>query len=104
MNLTGLPLFDICSGRHRGAPTSRLAQLDRVAHAAQQRARVHQAILEAGAAGLIVDELSARWSVPPNSISGRFSELKAGGLLRIVELRRTRAGSSAMAYAAVGQP
>jgi len=102
----GFPTRDICGGRHGGAITSRLAQLDRADRAAEQRARVHQAILAAGSAGLTVDELAAAWDQPPNRISGRFTELKAAGLLELAGHRRTRAGSAAGAWrvnAAVSQ-
>lgn len=98
-----VPAGDICANRHRGAPTSRLAQLDRAGRAHDQRARVHLAILDAGPAGLTVDELAARWGQPPNRLSGRFTELKATGLLQIAGHRRTRAGSMAIAWSAVGE-
>lgn len=43
--------------------------------AAQQRGRVLGAIKAVGDHGLTCDELAERWGVPPNQISGRFTEL-----------------------------
>lgn len=99
--LSGLPLFDyvdVCARRHRGSPESRAANLDRRAHAAEQRARVHRAIIDAGAHGITADELAERWKVGPNAISGRFTELCASGVIVASGHRLTRAGSRARVW------
>lgn len=87
---------DPCERRHGGNDNSREAF--EACNAKVQRERVHAAIAAAGDAGLTVDELSARWEVPPNSISGRFSELKRAGRIAACGRRPTRSGSTATAY------
>lgn len=53
-------------------------------------------IMAAGRHGVTLDELSARHGVPPNTFSGRITELKNAGLVvRTGERRPTRAGSTA---------
>lgn len=47
----------------------------------QQRDAVLAAVLRAGEDGLTLRELAARWEMPMHAISGRFSELKAMGLI-----------------------
>jgi hypothetical protein len=81
------PLFDICAGRHRGNPES-LAALKRcVPQRAQQRARVLESIRASGSNGLTCRELSKAWGCMMNQVSGRFSELKAMGLVQKVGVR-----------------
>lgn len=62
----------------------------------ERRTAVLFAIRQAGAAGLTLDELSERFDVSPNAISGRITELKRMGFVSHTgERRRTRAGSTA---------
>jgi len=81
------PLFDICYGRHQGNPESRAAFERHAPHRARQRARVLESIRAAGATGLTCRELSKAWGCMMNQVSGRFSELKAMGLVRKVGVR-----------------
>lgn len=90
-----LELWDICERRHRGNSESAKAQAQRRHKSAEQRARVLAAIESAGASGLTVDELAARWGVGANVVSGRFSELKAADRIVKHGTRKTRAGNSA---------
>lgn len=63
---------------------------------AERRKSILRCIIDAGAYGITVDEISERLGVPPNAISGRVTELKRQGLCRHTDARRrTRAGSSA---------
>lgn len=79
-------------------PTSRDAWHGKT-NTAEQREKVLARVGQAGAAGITLDELAAEWSVSPNTISGRFTELAAGGLLRRTTRRRaTRSGASAVVW------
>ena len=63
---------------------------------APSRRRILQALIDAGETGLTCDELSRRFRVPPNHVSGRLSELQLGGVvIRTAQRRRTRAGKTA---------
>ena len=75
MNQTDL--FDICARRHKGNPESRAA--NKRVRKAEQRRKVLFAILESGTVGITCRELAEEWNVGMNTISGRFSELKADG-------------------------
>ena len=68
---------------------------------AQQRAKVFDAIKRHGQYGLTVDGLSEIWGIPPNAISGRFTELKKEGRIKKIGTRRTRSGHAAGVYVAV---
>ena len=85
---------DVTRNRHGGNPESIEANNSRQ-HKARQRALVYAAIVTTGKYGMTVDELSASWNVPPNQISGRFSELKRDCLVEKVGTRRTRGGNPA---------
>lgn len=62
----------------------------------ERRQRILAAIVDAGAAGVTLDELSQRFGVPAHTISGRVTELKRAGLVRHTgDRRRTRSGCSA---------
>lgn len=51
-----------------------------------------------------IDEVSEIMKRPPNAVSGRFSELRAAGLIKQTESRRkTRAGSTASVWAATAE-
>lgn len=61
-----------------------------------QRSKWLMRIIAAGRSGVTLDELSARHGVPPNTFSGRITELRDLGLVvRTGERRPTRAGSTA---------
>ena len=81
---------DVCRNRHGGNAESE--QANNVAHLtkAQQRERVLRAIRES-ASGMSCKELAALWGVGMNTISGRFTELKARELIRKIG---TRSGSA----------
>jgi len=93
---------DITANRHGGNKASVEAHR-RVRHTAEtQRKWVMDQVGKSGERGLTVDELaelaskSTGHDVGPNRISGRVSELVAGGeLLRTKRRRSTRTGSSA---------
>lgn len=91
---------DITKNRHGGNSYSNGAQKERGIKAAKQRARVRTQITLAGKDGLTVDECAEKFGVPPNQVSGRFTELKA---LRMIEKhgsRKTRTGSLAGVWVA----
>lgn len=95
------PPSDTTAGRHRGAPDSVLAeQRTGSAVRTEQRRRVWEAILAAGADGLTVDELAVKWDTTPNRISGRFTELVASEVILPAGRRRTRTGNTATAWKA----
>ena len=71
------PLFDICEARHKGSPESKSANKRISACKSDQREKVYHAIARTGNDGLTVKELGLYWGVGINTISGRFSELKA---------------------------
>lgn len=86
---------DICANRHQGNAQS-MAAFQRVLESMpEQRANVARAIRHAGSHGLTCKELAERWGCGMNAISGRFSELKAKGL---VEKVGTREGSGVMRW------
>ncbi len=72
-------VFDICRGRHGGNSHSEHANAVNMMHRDQQRAKVLEAIAATGINGLTCKELARTWDVDMNTISGRFSELKAAG-------------------------
>lgn len=79
-----LELWDICARRHRGNPRSKAA-FERLKPDLQgQREKVYRAVLEAGQDGLTCRELAKRWGVGMNQVSGRFSELKRDGRVKVV--------------------
>lgn len=82
-----LPLFDITANRHQGNAESREAfkKIGRLAF--NDRQLVYQRIHQAGAAGVTVKEVAQGMGVQINQISGRFTELKAAGLIRKVAVR-----------------
>lgn len=76
-----LPLFDLCAARHRGA-TESVAAYQRIALTVDhQRMRVLEEVMASGDSGITCRELADKWNVGMNQISGRFSELKAAGLI-----------------------
>lgn len=97
---TQLSFDDICANRHRGSPESREAN-KRAGHGkAAQRGAILE-LIRNDEAGLTVDEASFILQTTPNAISGRFTELKALGLIRKVGTRQTRSGSPAGVYVLV---
>jgi Mn-dependent DtxR family transcriptional regulator len=72
--------------------------LSTAAHGASDRAVQRQRVLDAirtAKDGMTVDELSEMWQVGANVVSGRFTELKALGLIVTRGTRLTRAGCRA---------
>ena len=88
--------FDVCASRHHGNEQSVAAHHDTTI----QRQRVLEAIKAAGANGITCDELSAKWGVGQNSISGRFSSLSHDLMIRKISTRPTRSGKQAAVYVA----
>ena len=80
-------LFDVCERKHGGNAQSVLANRKNLQHRAAQRKAVFDAITEAGTSGLTCRDLADRWAVGMNCISGRFSELKAAGWIKKVNVR-----------------
>ena len=95
-----LPLFDICRNRHQGNAESVAANEVAEPHKEAMRWRILQAIRDAGARGLTLDELAVILDVTPNQISGRVTQLKIDGLIRVIGTRPTRTGSPAAVYVA----
>lgn len=92
---------DICARKHHGAPTSAEA-FDRVAaNLPERQARVWAEIVLAGARGITCDELAARWDCPQHTLSARFTELSAAGLIASSGRRPTRSGCTAQVWRAV---
>ena len=89
---------DICRNRHGGNAESEAAnaRVDKEG----DRARILDYVRSV-LRGVTLDEASQHFRVAPNRISGRFTELKARGLIITTNERRlTRTGSSAMVYKA----
>lgn len=90
MSDAALPLWDVCARRHGGNVESRAARI--ACRVSEQRDKVLAAVEAAGAQGVTCHELAAAWGVTPNTISGRFSELKATGHIRKAGTRKNAAG------------
>ena len=89
---------DICFNRHRGNAQSNQAFTKIEKGLPERRAGVLLLIQNAGQQGLTVHEASELLGTTPNAVSGRFSELKKGGLIEAVGKRPTPTGSSAGVY------
>lgn len=87
---------DICQRSHGGNAESRAAYAQGNKEAT--RKKILEAITEAGAHGLTVDELAIRWNVGNQTLSGRFSELKVNNLIQKAGTRPTRTGAMAGVY------
>lgn len=98
---TAPTLGDVCARKHGGVETS-VEAFERVkVTGATWRRLVLEAIRAAGEAGMTLDELSAKFEIPVNCISGRCTELaKLGKIFRTQEKRLTRRGSPAFAWKA----
>ena len=83
---TGLELWDICASKHGGNPESQAANRRISAVKTKQRQAVLDAIT-ASRTGLTCRELALQWCVGMNTISGRFSELKADGQIQKTGVR-----------------
>lgn len=99
-----VPAADPCASRHGGNPFSEAAYAN--TDAAGDCRLILDMIRAAGSVGLTCDEVSAKLDRPPNSISGRFTQLAAAGLIvragpaDKVERRPTRTGSMAAVWVA----
>lgn len=89
---------DICAGRHQGNAESEAAFNDLLPTLTRQRHTVFKLIHQSGGAGLTVHEAAATLGKTPNAVSGRFTELKAAGLITKNGRRPTPTGSSAGVY------
>lgn len=89
---------DICANRHQGNEQSTEA-FERIKKGLSgRRAGVLLLIHNAGTTGLTTHEAAELLGTTPNAVSGRFSELKKGGLIEQVGKRLTPTGSSAGVY------
>jgi len=94
----GVADYDACERRHGGSAASEAANLLAAPTKEQQRAAVLAAVVRAGAEGITCRELAARWGVEMHTISGRFSELRDLGEIRVAldadggEIRRDKCG------------
>lgn len=93
---------DICSRNHGANPQSVAAEPSKESKEALRR-RILQAIQEAGSWGISCDELAAKWNVGNHTLSPRFSELKANGMIRQIATRPTRSGKPAAIFVNVFQ-
>ena len=89
---------DICAGRHQGNAESEAAFQDLLPTLTRQRHTIFKLIHQSGGAGLTVHEAAAALEKTPNAVSGRFTELKAAGLIIKHGRRATPTGSSAGVY------
>jgi hypothetical protein len=98
-DLTSAPLDDVTRNRHGGNTYSELANIAISGDAGskeRRRAAVLAFIVSKGDYGSTVDECSAAFNLPPNVISGRFTELKKAQEIESAERERlTRLGSLA---------
>lgn len=85
--------YDICRRKSRNSDTSRAAFAGIQAGLSEQRQAVLRAIQDARSGGITCRELANDWDVPMHRISGRFSELKALGLIVRSRLTPSRDGS-----------
>ena len=79
---------DLDPSRGRASPESRDAWLRLHPALSDARKRGLAEVQAAGPGGLTAKELAERWGVGLNTISGRFSELMALGLIRKTGSRR----------------
>ncbi len=74
-----LRIKDVCAARHKGNPESLAANERAECTKARQRRNVYEAVCAAG--DLTCRDLANAWGVGMNVISGRFTELKAAGMI-----------------------
>lgn len=88
---------DICHNKHGGnVESSDAFHTTPMEHRIRQRMAIRKMALAACSYGITTDEVAQLLSVPPNSISGRLSEMKRDGLLVETDKRRvTRMGKMA---------
>ncbi len=89
---------DICQNRHGGNAESEAAFQDLLPTLTRQRHVVFKLIHASGGDGLTAHEAAAALGKTPNAVSGRFTELKAAGLITKSGRRPTPTGSSAGVY------
>jgi hypothetical protein len=82
-----LPLWDITARKHGGNEQSREAHQKVARLAFSDRQKVLREIHSAGRNGATVKDVAAAMCVGLNQISGRFSELKAAGLISKIGVR-----------------
>lgn len=93
--MSGLELWDICAGRHRGNPMS--VEANERTNKGRDRARILAFLADvADATG---EEVSAALGMRHQTTSARMSELKREGLLAPTVRRPTASGCSAQAWA-----
>lgn len=88
---------DVCENRHGGNPESIEAFHTTPSETRErQRKAIRKMALAACSYGITTDEIAQHLSVPPNSVSGRLSEMKRDGLLvETAHRRKTRMGKMA---------
>jgi len=90
---------DVCRNRHRGAEES-VGAFERL-DTTRSRVAVFEALKHAGSFGATCNEVAELFGTTPNAISGRFTELKARGLIRKAGRRLTKSGNWAGVYVRV---
>ena len=77
MNLDEMTLFDFCARKHGGESASVAANRRMAVEGTKSslRFRVLEAVREAGSLGVTCRELSERFGLGMNCLSGRFTEL-----------------------------
>jgi predicted ArsR family transcriptional regulator len=89
---------DITKNRHGGNEQSNEAFQKIESSLPDRRAGVLILIRNAASEGLTVHEAAELLGTTPNAVSGRFSELKKGGLIEQIGRRATPTGCSAGVY------
>lgn len=92
--------LDIAFNRHGGNPESTAAHESIVPTKATMRLRVLNLIRCAGERGITSDEVELALGGRHQSISARFTELKAGNFIEPAGRQKTRSGRTAMAWRA----
>lgn len=83
--------------RHESDTSRQAAETLTTAH--KYREALLNILEERGSQGITIDEFAACLSVPPNAVSGRFSELAEASLICKTPMRRkTRSGKDAVVY------
>jgi predicted Rossmann fold nucleotide-binding protein DprA/Smf involved in DNA uptake len=92
---------DICQNRHKGNEESREAFETVKDRLTKSREEVFSFIKSCGDRGATTDEIAVHFGKTPNAVSGRVSELKERGRIKVDGRRKTRSGCPAGVVKAV---
>lgn len=92
--------MDITAGKHGGDPFSTEAHTSIISSKEQVRAKVYGYIERQGIQGATADEVEEALDMLPQSVSARFTELKALSKIELIGKRKTRSGRNAGVWAA----